>query len=114
MNKPKKLIRSKITDKLKEGEWETVTDTDELNKLYAIKIREELNEIQMADHKDIMEFVDLIQVATAFAYENGFTMEQLDSAMVEKNEKKGTFGRLVLNNLNPSNPSNKLYFETEK
>ena len=58
--KPKKLIRKFITEKLKDGEWETITDQDELNRLYAIKIREELAEVQASDHKDIMEFVDLI------------------------------------------------------
>ena len=40
--KPKKLIRSGITEKLKKGEWEIVADQDELNKLYASKVREEL------------------------------------------------------------------------
>jgi len=33
--------------------------------------------------------------------------------LVEKSVNKGTFGRLALNNLNPNNPSNKLYFETQ-
>ena len=109
--KPKKLIRSGIVEKLKEGEWETITDQDELNRLYAIKIREELAEIQSSDHKDIFEFVDLIQVVFSFAKQNGFTHEQLSSAMTAKSLDKGSFGRLALNNLNPDNPSNKLYFE---
>ena len=110
--KPKKLIRKYINEKLKEGEWETITDQEELNKLYAIKVREELAEIQESEHKDIMEFVDLIQVAFSFAKQNGFTHEQLSIALIEKSVEKGLFGRLSLNNLNPSNPSNKLYFET--
>jgi predicted house-cleaning noncanonical NTP pyrophosphatase (MazG superfamily) len=109
--KPKKLIRKFITEKLKEGEWETITDQNELNKLYALKIREELEEIQTSEHKDIMEFVDLIQVAFSFAKQNGFTHEQLSVALIEKSVEKGSFGRLALNNLNPNNPSNKLYFE---
>ena len=109
--KPKKLIRSGIVEKLKEGEWETITDQDELNRLYAIKIREELAEIQSSDHKDILEFVDLIQVVYAFAKENGFTVDQLLTPMIDKKLDKGSFGRLALNNLNPDNPSNKLYFE---
>lgn len=108
--KPKKLIRSKIIDKLKEGEWETISDQVELNKLYAIKVQEELAEIHQADHKDIMEFVDLIQVAFSFAKQNGFTHEQISLALIEKTIDKGTFGRLALNNLNPLNPSNALYF----
>lgn len=111
--KPKKLIREFITEKLKEGEWETITDQKELNQLYAIKVREELAEIQESEHKDIMEFVDLIQVAFSFAKQNGFTHEQISTALVEKSVNKGTFGRLALNNLNPDNPSNKLYFETQ-
>ena len=109
--KPKKLIRKFITEKLKEGEWETITDQDELNKLYALKIREELEEIQISEHKDIMEFVDLIQVTFSFAKQNGFTHEQLSVALIEKSVEKGSFGRLALNNLNPENPSNKLYFD---
>lgn len=111
--KPKKLIRKFITEKLKEGEWETITDQKELNQLYAIKVREELAEIQQSDHNDIMEFVDLIQVAFSFAKQNGFTHEQISTALIEKSVNKGTFGRLALNNLNPNNPSNKLYFETQ-
>jgi len=107
--KPKKLIRSGITEKLKEGEWETIADQEELNRLYAIKIREELAEIQASDHKDIFEFVDLIQVAFSFAKQNGFAHEQLSHAMMAKSLDKGSFGRLALNNLNPDNPSNKLY-----
>lgn len=108
--KPKKLIRNLITKKLKEGEWETITDQDELNRLYAIKVREELAEIQASEHKDIMEFVDLIQVAFSFAKQNGFTHEQLSVALIEKSVEKGSFGRIALNNLNPFNPSNRLYF----
>ena len=110
---PKKLIRSRIISKLKEGEWETITDQQELNKLYALKIREELAEIQASDHKDIMEFVDLIQVAFSFARVNEFTEEDLHAALLSKSIEKGTFHRLALNNLNPDNPSNKLYFESE-
>jgi len=112
--KPKKLIRKRIVDKLKPGEWEEITDQDELNKLYALKIREELTEIQASGHKDIMEFVDLIQVAFSFARINGFTHEQLSLALIVKTIDKGNFGRLALNNLNPRNPSNKLYFEDDK
>lgn len=109
--KPKKLIRESITEKLKEGEWEIITDQDELNQLYAMKVREELVEIQASGHKDIMEFADLIQVAFSFAKQNGFTHDQLAVALIEKAIEKGFFGRWALNNLNPYNPSNKLYFE---
>lgn len=109
--KPKKLIRKFITEKLKDGEWEVIIKQDELNQLYALKIREELLEIQNSEHKDIMEFVDLIQVVFSFAKENGFTHSQLSVALLEKSIDKGYFGRWALNNLNPKNPSNKIYFE---
>lgn len=107
---PKKLIRKNIIEKLKPGEWEEINDTAELNKLYDIKVREELEEIQQSEYKDILEFVDLIQVAFSYAKVNGFTHDQIAAAMVEKSAEKGTFGRLALNNLNPNNPSNRLYF----
>jgi len=111
--KPKKLIRKFITEKLKEGEYETITNQKELNQLYALKIKEELIEVQESDHKDIMEFVDLIQVVFSFAKQNGFTHEQISAGLIEKSVNKGTFGRLALNNMNPNNPSNKLYFESQ-
>ena len=107
---PKKLIRKEIIHKLKVGEWEFVEDKDELNRLYAIKLREELAEIQASRHKDIFEFVDLIQVAFSFAKQNGFTHEQIASALIEKTVEKGNFSNIALNNLNPTNPSNYLYF----
>lgn len=108
---PKKLIRERISDFLKPEEWEFISDQSELNRLYALKIQEELAEIQASDHKDIMEFVDLLHVAVAFADQNGFTATQIAIAMAEKSKQKGSFGRMALNNLNPNNPSNKLYFQ---
>jgi predicted house-cleaning noncanonical NTP pyrophosphatase (MazG superfamily) len=109
--KPKKLIRSKIVSKLKNGEFEVIENQQELNRLYALKIQEELAEIQESKHLDLMEFVDLMQVAFSFARENGFSHEQISNAVIEKSTEKGMFGRLALNNLNPDNPSNKLYFK---
>lgn len=108
--KRKKLIRSHIVNKLKPGEWETINDKDELNNLYALKVREELAEIQESDHKDITEFVDLIEVAFSFAEQNGFDQNEVQEVLVTKAVLKGKFGKLALNNLNPENPSNKLYF----
>ena len=109
--KPKKLIRKKIISKLKENEWEIITDQDELNRLYEKKIREVLAEIQASGHKDVMEFVDLIQVAFSFAKVNGFTEELLSDLSVYKLMQLGDFSKIVLNNLNPDNPSNKIYFD---
>jgi len=111
--KPKKLIREKIISKLKDGEFENITDLKELNKLYALKIREELAEIQESEHKDIFEFVDLIQVAWCWAEQNGYTYDQVEASANIKFMQKGKFSNIVLNNLNPDNPSNKLYFEND-
>jgi predicted house-cleaning noncanonical NTP pyrophosphatase (MazG superfamily) len=108
--KPKKLIREKIKEKLQPGEFERIEDKAELNVLYALKIKEELAEIQSSDHKDVMEFVDLFDVTIAFAEQNGFDIEELIRRSNEKMEKKGSFSDLALNNLNPHNPSNLLYF----
>ena len=108
--KPKKLIRNLIINKLKTGEFEELSDINEINKLYALKIKEELIEIQNSDHKDILEFVDLMQVAIDFAITNGFSSEELHNALELKALNKGVFGKLVLNNLNPDNVSNKIYF----
>ncbi len=107
---PKKLIRSSIVNKLQPEEYTNIEDPKELNELYALKIREELTEIQAADHKDILEFADLVEVSLAFAEANGFTRDQVLHAMAIKVTEKGAFGNLALTNLNPANPSNALYF----
>ena len=107
----KKLIRAFITNKLKESEWETITNQEELNRLYALKVREELEEIQLSGHRDVSEFVDLIEVAYAFAKQNGFTYDQIAEVLIAKRKMSGTFGRIALTNLNPNNPSNRIYFE---
>lgn len=108
--KPKKLVREGIPALVQERECEFIEDKEELNKLYALKVKEELAKIQSADHKDILEFADLVQVAYDFAAQNGFSKEELDLAILGKFEKKGGFSNLALNNLNPYNPSNMLYF----
>jgi predicted house-cleaning noncanonical NTP pyrophosphatase (MazG superfamily) len=111
MGKPKKLIRKYIVNKLEATEWEIISDKKELNELYSLKIQEELLEIQNSEHKDIFEFIDLIQVAFSFARENGFTHEQISSALIEKTVEKGSFSNIALNNLNPDNLSNNIYFK---
>lgn len=111
--KAKKLIRKFVIEKLKDGEWETIKDQKELNELYALKVQEELLEIQASSHQDITEFSDLISVAFSFAQENGFKYEDLMSEILLKSSEKGKYARLALNNLNPENPSNKLYFSTD-
>jgi predicted house-cleaning noncanonical NTP pyrophosphatase (MazG superfamily) len=108
--KPKKIIRSR-TPNVPITEVETIEDQKELNRLYVLKVREELEEIIKSDFNDINEFVDLIEVALAFADVNGFYGHNLNIAVAKKQTEKGSFGKLALNNLNPNNPSNKLYFD---
>jgi predicted house-cleaning noncanonical NTP pyrophosphatase (MazG superfamily) len=110
---PKKLIRYKITQFLKEHEWEMIKDKSELNKLYALKVQEELAEIQRSEHNDITEFADLLEVVRAFALSNGFTFKQVSEVMTNKTLEKGGFGNIALNNMNPNNKSNKIYFNSE-
>ena len=110
MKKPKKLVRSIHSQLIPDFEKEIILDPLELNELYAFKIQEELAEIQQSSHTDIMEFVDLIQVAFDFAQVNGFTELQLIEAGSNKLSQKGCFTNIALNNLNPNNPSNALYF----
>lgn len=107
---PKKLVRSRASEKIKPEELEVIKDDVTLNELYALKVQEELAEIQGSDHKDIMEFVDLVQVAMDFAKVNGFSGLDMRTALIQKEKEKGNFGRLALNNLNPSNASNNIYF----
>jgi predicted house-cleaning noncanonical NTP pyrophosphatase (MazG superfamily) len=109
--KPRKLIRDKVKEVIQVGEAERITDQTELNELYALKIKEELIEIQLSDHKDPKEFADLIDVAVSFAIQNGFTYDEIFDHCQDKLAKKGMYTNLVLNNLNPDNPSNKMYFE---
>jgi predicted house-cleaning noncanonical NTP pyrophosphatase (MazG superfamily) len=116
---PKKLIREKVAEdiknsKRKENEIEIISDQNELNGLYELKIQEEINEIKNSEYKDIYEFVDLIHVAFCFAEQNGFSIEELQNALNKKGTEKGFFSNVVLNNLNPENKSNKIYFDNEK
>ena len=107
----KKLIRDKMAFHLNPDELNNCLDKEELMGLYVLKLREEIEEIKSSDYKDIMEYADLIQVALGLASLNGFKMEDVMKAMEEKYELKGGFSNLVLTNLNPNNPSNKIYLD---
>ena len=107
----KKLIRDKMAFNLNPEELDYCLDKEELMGLYALKLKEEIEEIKNADYKDIMEYADLIQVALGLASLNGFKMEDVMKAMDEKYELKGGFSNLVLTSLNPDNSSNKIYLE---
>lgn len=109
--KPVKLVRGATASLVKTEEISFIEDMPKLNELYALKIQEELLEIQAANHKDVKEFADLLQVVTDFAIANNFGIIELLKTVHEKKMEKGFFTNMVLNNLNPANPSNKLYFD---
>lgn len=92
-------------------ELDNCDNKEELMGLYTLKLREEIEEIKGANYKDIMEYADLIQVALGLASLNGFKMDDVMKAMEDKYELKGGFSNLILTNLNPNNPSNKIYLE---
>lgn len=110
IKQPKKLIREKIIYKIQPEEWGLVEEKGDLYKLYDLKVREELNEIIQSERKDIMEFGDLLQVVFDYAKQSGFNRKELMKAVSEKAKVKGRFSNIALINLNPNNPSNKLYF----
>jgi|694.fasta_scaffold48613_7 predicted house-cleaning noncanonical NTP pyrophosphatase (MazG superfamily) len=107
----KKLIRDKLAFKINPEELDYCNNKEELMELYALKLREEIEEIKSSDYKDIMEYADLIQVALGLASLNGIKKEDVMKAIEEKYELKGGFSNLILISLNPDNPSNKIYYE---
>lgn len=107
----KKLIRNKMALQLNPDDLDYCLDREELIGLYTLKLREEIEEIKNSDYKDIMEYADLIQVTLSLASLNGFMMDDVMKAIDDKYELKGGFTNLVLTNLNPNNPSNKIYLE---
>jgi predicted house-cleaning noncanonical NTP pyrophosphatase (MazG superfamily) len=107
--KPKKLIRDGNWIKIiNPDELERINDKDELNKLFLLKIREEMQEIINSNFQDIYEFADLLQVCKDFS-ELNFNVEDIKKAIANKVLIKGTFTNLTLTNLNPDNPSNSIY-----
>jgi predicted house-cleaning noncanonical NTP pyrophosphatase (MazG superfamily) len=107
----KKLIRNKMALQLNPNELDYCLDRKELIGLYTLKLKEEIEEIKNSNYQDIMEYADLIQVTLSLANLNGFKIEDVMKAIDDKYELKGGFTNLVLTNLNPNNPSNKIYLE---
>jgi len=108
--KPRKLIREHIVPLLQPEEVDIVTDGEELNYLYGMKVQEEVMEVMNSDCRDVNEFADLIDAAFTWAETNGFTEHQVLAAILRKQNSQGKYTNLALNNLNPDNPSNDIYF----
>ena len=110
--KPKKLVREGLVKFSPDAHFERITDPEELNALYALKIKEELHKIQSSSHNDVVKFANLIDVAMSFAQENGHSLEELHEVSAIQEEKRGIYSSLALNNLMPNDPSNVSYFES--
>lgn len=108
---PRKLIRDRIADTLKPGQFEKITDQGELNYLYELRLREEMEEINKSSHSDIIKFADLVRVAFDYAIANGYQEYEVLRVMNEKSAAKGSFTNIALLNIAKGNPSNKIYFE---
>jgi predicted house-cleaning noncanonical NTP pyrophosphatase (MazG superfamily) len=108
---PKKLIRSKIVPNLQDNEWYYCDNKDELNKLFALKIQEELSEVTASGNSDIYEFADLLETVFSFAKLNGYDHKALKKACLKKANERGSINNIVLTNLDPDNVSNKIYIK---
>jgi predicted house-cleaning noncanonical NTP pyrophosphatase (MazG superfamily) len=110
----KKLIRDKYAQTLTAEEVEQVTDKQELNKLYELKVREELQEIVDSGCKDVQEFGDLMEVVRAWAEQNGITGGELFSTIIQKEKERGRFSNTAISNIYPDHPSNQVYFNAKE
>lgn len=89
-----KLIRNKLANEITKNKTGKILKSDNkinLNKLFSLKVVEELEEILKSDHSDISEFSDLIQVVFDWALLNGFKKEYLFKEIHNKNAKFGVF-----------------------
>lgn len=89
-----KLIRTKLALEIEQNKTGKILKSDNkinLNKLFSLKVVEELEEILKSDHSDISEFSDLIQVVFDWALLNGFKKEYLFKEIHNKNAKFGVF-----------------------
>ena len=86
----RKLTRNKIIQK-KLSETLPIIGKQQMNQLYYEKVQEELAEIVEANHDDIMEFADLVQVVISFAKSNGFGYFKLLCAVIKKSWTHGIY-----------------------
>lgn len=112
--KPKKLIREKLIENLKPEEYEKIENLDELNRLYKLKIKEELEEIKNSNYKDFEEFGDLWSVFKSWVIINNYDADKIGMQSLWKDKEKGNYSNYALTNLNPNNPSNKIYFQNNE
>lgn len=94
-----KLVRDEIVPQLtKKGiqcEWQELTDP-EMAKALDNKLQEEVQEFLQADERNKLdEIVDIIAVLIERAKRLGYTVEQLDDAVITKAMLKGGFAKNI-------------------
>jgi len=107
----KKLVRDKIARKA--GNTIHISDA-ELDKLYRIKLEEELQEFLAADNpQDLIEEAgDLVTLIGAYMnYIHKIPFQTVFDKSIEKSAKRGFFSNVVMRKLNPFNPSNQIYYD---
>lgn len=85
-----------------------ITDKEELNKLFALKIEELKQDSIRVGNNDINKFADLLEVIFDWAWLNGFNFEQVKETHIKRLDT-GWFDGTVLTKLDFNNPSNKIY-----
>lgn len=106
-----KLVRDKSPKLYKGREFRKISNQDELNNLYHKKMIEEVAEIKDSDFLDCNEYADLIQVAISCAEMNGISAGHVLDAVMRKAKNRGVFTDLVMDDINPNKPTNKIYFQ---
>ena len=105
----RKLIRTLFASTLKPEEIEQVENKAELNKLYKLKILEELNEISMSEFKDTKEYADLLETIEGMMRVNDVKEQDVLFEKKKKQLERGYIHKTVLKKLNPANASNVVY-----
>jgi predicted house-cleaning noncanonical NTP pyrophosphatase (MazG superfamily) len=91
-----KLVRDKIPTIINERGEEAVVRTvtgDELEFRMRLKIKEEMEELAIADGlvDELKEFADLYEILDAYRKQRGFTQADIKAARKEKNDSRGKF-----------------------
>lgn len=110
-NGKRKLVRNKLAQRIREkGDTVYVIKNKlERNRLFMLKVLEEVREIEASNFEDDREFADLLQIIYDWASVNG-KADEIVSLMNNKVADQGRYeGDAV--QPDPNNPSNAIYYE---
>lgn len=110
-NGKRKLVRNKLAQRIREKGDTVYVIKDKLqrNRLFMLKVIEEVREIEASNFEDDREFADLLQVVKDWIDSNSMAKNVADLRF-EKMLELGTYeGDAV--QPDPNNPSNALYYE---